>query len=134
MRHARSPLTTALVRCRRVLRTLLPIALLGTLGVVWAAAAHAAFDHRHGVWDALLREHVVLSLDGNASALRYAALQARPDALRTHLASVSAVTAPQYAGWSRAQKLAFLINAYNAFTVELILTQYPNIKSIKDLG
>jgi hypothetical protein len=30
--------------------------------------------------------------------------------------------------------MAFLINAYNAFTVELILTAYPKLKSIKDLG
>jgi len=30
--------------------------------------------------------------------------------------------------------MAFLINAYNAFTVELILTGYPKLKSIKELG
>jgi hypothetical protein len=30
--------------------------------------------------------------------------------------------------------MAFLINAYNAFTIEVILTKYPNIKSIKELG
>ncbi len=30
--------------------------------------------------------------------------------------------------------MAFLVNAYNAFTVELILTRWPDLKSIKDLG
>ncbi len=30
--------------------------------------------------------------------------------------------------------MAFLINAYNAFTVEKILTRHPNIKSIWDFG
>ena len=30
--------------------------------------------------------------------------------------------------------MAFLINAYNAFTVEMILTRYPDLKSIRDLG
>jgi hypothetical protein len=30
--------------------------------------------------------------------------------------------------------MAFLINAYNAFTVELILGRYPKLESIKDLG
>lgn len=30
--------------------------------------------------------------------------------------------------------MAFLIDAYNAFTLELILTRYPGLKSIKDLG
>lgn len=34
---------------------------------------------------------------------------------------------------TREQKLAFLINAYNAFTIDLIVRN-PNIKSIKDLG
>lgn len=32
------------------------------------------------------------------------------------------------------QKLAFLINACNGWTVELILTRYPDLESIKDLG
>jgi hypothetical protein len=32
------------------------------------------------------------------------------------------------------QQQAFLINAYNAFTVEKILTRYPDIKSIRDFG
>jgi hypothetical protein len=35
---------------------------------------------------------------------------------------------------AKAERQAFLINAYNAFTVELILTRYPDLKSIKDLG
>jgi len=39
-----------------------------------------------------------------------------------------------FAGFSREQKMVFLINSYNGFTVELILTQYPNLKSIKELG
>ncbi|MEZ5584564.1 MAG: hypothetical protein R3F37_18990 [Candidatus Competibacteraceae bacterium] len=26
------------------------------------------------------------------------------------------------------------MNAYNAFTIDLILTEYPRVKSIKDLG
>jgi hypothetical protein len=30
--------------------------------------------------------------------------------------------------------MAFLINAYNAFTVELVLASYPALKSIKDLA
>ena len=30
--------------------------------------------------------------------------------------------------------MAFLINAYNAFTLEKILSRYPNLKSIRDFG
>ncbi len=35
---------------------------------------------------------------------------------------------------SRNEQFAFYINAYNAWTVKLILSGYPGIKSIKDLG
>jgi len=34
----------------------------------------------------------------------------------------------------RNQQLAFYINAYNAFTLKLILTRYPDINSIKEIG
>ena len=32
------------------------------------------------------------------------------------------------------ERFAFYINAYNAFTIKLILTRYPEIDSIKDIG
>lgn len=35
--------------------------------------------------------------------------------------------------WSRNEQLSFWINAYNAFTIKLIMTYYP-VKSIKDIG
>lgn len=35
---------------------------------------------------------------------------------------------------TRADRFAFYINAYNAWTIKLILTGYPGVKSIKDLG
>ena len=35
---------------------------------------------------------------------------------------------------SRNEQFAFYINAYNAWTIKLILTDYPGVKSIKDLG
>lgn len=34
----------------------------------------------------------------------------------------------------RSEQMAFYINAYNAWTIKLILTGYPGVKSIKDLG
>ena len=35
---------------------------------------------------------------------------------------------------SRNEQFAFYVNAYNAWTIKLILNGYPGIKSIKDLG
>jgi hypothetical protein len=56
------------------------------------------------------------------------------DALNAYLDGLSQVGEAQFAGWSRAEQIAFLVNAYNAATVEKILTRYPDIRSIRDFG
>ena len=119
---------------RRALIAALPWCMLGSGAVSAAETSPDRFDHTHSAWAALLKQHVVLNAQGNASTLRYAAIQAQRGSLRRCLDSLSAVSASSYATWNRQQQLAFLINAYNAFTVELILTRYPQLKSIKDLG
>ena len=43
------------------------------------------------------------------------------------------MTEAQYQTMGKNEKLAFLINAYNAFTLKLIIDNYP-VKSIRDLG
>lgn len=98
------------------------------------AGAATAFDHDHAAWGALLARHVLVAEHGFASSVDYAGMQAERAQLGAYLARLSAVTPQEYAGWSRAQRLAFLVNAYNAFTVELVLSRYPDLDSIKDLG
>jgi hypothetical protein len=101
----------------------------------FACAAQAQpFDHAHQPWDALLKKHVVLVDGGKASRLDYAALAKERAALRGYLDALSGVSETEFSGWSRAQQMAFLVNAYNAFTAEKILTRYPNLKSIWDFG
>jgi len=39
-----------------------------------------------------------------------------------------------YDNLSRNEQFAFYVNAYNAWTIKLILSGYPGVKSIKDLG
>lgn len=51
--------------------------------------------------------------------------------LNTYLNVLS--TNPPKKNWNSNDKLAFWINAYNAFTVQLIIRNYP-LKSIKELG
>ncbi|MDP2135517.1 MAG: DUF547 domain-containing protein [Sulfuritalea sp.] len=92
------------------------------------------FDHSHARWHALLAKHVKPFAGGNASAVDYAALKRERAALHAYLAGLTAIGEADYGTWSKPQRLAFLINAYNAFTVELILTRYPDLESIKDLG
>ena len=96
--------------------------------------AQAGFDHSHGAWTQLLTRHVVLLNDSRASQVRYAGMATDRANLKRYLQSLSLVEQTMFDTWSPAQQQAFLINAYNAFTVELILSRYPNLKSIKDLG
>jgi hypothetical protein len=92
------------------------------------------FDHSHAAWDALLQKHVRLINDGRASQVDYTGLAKDRAALKRVLEAYSAVTPAQYASWTKPQQFAFLANAYNAFTVEKILTRYPDLKSIRDFG
>ncbi len=110
-------------------------ALLALLLVAVPFAARAqAFDHGHKAWDALVKKHVVLLQGGKASQVRYAGMSRDRAALKAYLDSLSGVTEAQFNAWSKAERMAFLINAYNAFTVEKVLTRYPNLKSIRDFG
>ena len=97
-------------------------------------AQNAGFDHSYAAWETLLKKHVKWSPDGKQSRIDYRALAAERSALQAVLAEWSAVTPAQFAAFSRDQQKAFLINAYNGFTAELILTKYPGLKSIKDIG
>ncbi len=114
------------------------------LGLALAASASAAlqpahaqaagFDHSHAAFTTLLRKHVRLVRDGQTTQVAYAGVAADRAPLKAYLDSLSTVAPATFAGWSKAERQAFLINAYNAFTIELILTKYPDLKSIKDLG
>jgi hypothetical protein len=103
--------------------------------LLFAALAQAqGFDHAHRAWHTLLQRQVVLTEGGKASQLRYAGMAGERAALKGYLDSLSAVGESAFERWSREEQMAFLINAYNAFTVEKILTRYPRIASIWDFG
>ena len=93
-----------------------------------------AFDHNHAAWTALLKKHVLLLDGGKASQVRYSAMAADRTLLKAYLAQLSAVAPAAVDAFTKPQQMAFLINAYNAFTVELILTRYPKLDSIRDLS
>ena len=118
----------------KLARNLFAIALSVMLLAGASLARAQGFDHSHAAWNALLAKHVKTFANGNASAVDYAAIKAEHAALKGYLGTLSAVGEADYGKWNRAQRLAFLINAYNAYTVELIRTKYPELESIKDLG
>jgi len=79
----------------------------------------------HTVWNSLLQKHVSAS-----GKVDYASFKTDPNFKRyiTILESAN----PDDASWSSNDKKAFWINAYNSFTVKLIVDNYP-IKSINDI-
>jgi hypothetical protein len=76
----------------------------------------------------------VLSTYVNADGLvNYPALQANSQLLQDFIMQLGAVSPDTYAVWSENEKVAFLINAYNAITLESIISQNPLKGSIKDI-
>lgn len=108
--------------------------LAGLFLLLAAGTALAQFDSQHRAWTALLAKHVVLVNDGKASQVRYGHFLKERAVLNAYLSSLSAVSEPDFGSWSKPQQLAFLINAYNAHMVELVLTRYPGIGSVWDFG
>lgn len=113
------------------MKTILSILLLALLPLT---AAAQSFDHEHKAWAALLKKHVVLIDSGKSSQVRYAGFTQDRDVLKTYLNTLSKISQSEFNVWTKPQQMAFLINAYNAYTVEKILSRYPNIKSIWDFG
>lgn len=79
----------------------------------------------HSLWNELLNKHV--DTHGNVD---YKGFLNDRDELKKYLDHLS--QNPPGKNESKNEQLAYYINAYNAFTVELILKNYP-VKSIKDI-
>ena len=91
-----------------------------------------AFDHQYRDYDQLL--HSIVEPKGLQTVVKYARLKNDPVTLDNFINSIQAVSRTEYDGWTKAQQLAFLINAYNALTLKLVVMHYPGIQSIKDIG
>lgn len=116
------------------MRLLKALGMIVLLMLASFTASGAAFDHQHREWASLLATHVKVAADGTSSSVDYRGMATDRNRLAAYLKTLSAVPESDYKAWSKPQRLAFLINAYNAWTIELILSKYPDLKSIKDLG
>lgn len=93
-----------------------------------SGAIAGTFDHEHTAWTSILSRFV---RDGQVD---YAGLKAGAQAeLSRYLSSLGSVHRAHYERWTREQKLAFWIDAYNASTVKLIVDNHP-ITSIRRIG
>lgn len=79
----------------------------------------------HGRFASLLGSHL------RNGRVDYAGFKAEETKLDAYLDELSRIDPDQL---DRNEQFAFYINLYNAWTIKLILTRYPDVSSIKDLG
>lgn len=79
----------------------------------------------HSKWTEILQLHVT-----NNGGVNYEGLQNKREALKNYLGHLASNSPKD--DWTKTEKMTYWINAYNAFTIQLILENYP-LKSIKDL-
>ncbi|MBF9236320.1 DUF547 domain-containing protein [Hymenobacter sp. BT683] len=97
--------------------------LAGTESYVMRRAA-APVDH--SAYDRLLKKHV-----NEKGQVNYKGFKADQKEFDQYLALLS--KNPPAKSWSKQEQMAYWINAYNAYTIRLILNHYP-VQSIKDIG
>lgn len=93
----------------------------------WAQGLHTPFSE-------LLAVHVKPINDGHSTEVDYRALAKSKAQLTAYLSSLADIKQSEFERWSEAEQLAFLINAYNGYTLALILEHYDDITTIKDIG
>jgi len=81
---------------------------------------------QHELWDVLLKQNV--DENGNVD---YQAFVKEKDDLGKYLNHLTEF--PPGSNWTEAEAIAYWINAYNAFTVQLIVNHYP-LESIKNIS
>lgn len=99
---------------------MLPFIFLLLSGVLSLPVYPENFDHDHSGWNLLLKKYV-----SNGFVNYKSWKQNDIPRLEIYLQSLSRITPAEYERFSRNEKLTVLINAYNAFTVKLILDNYP---------
>lgn len=80
----------------------------------------------HEDWDSLLKTYITAN-----GLVDYQGFQSDRKKLDSYLQKLSSHH-PNDKNWSKEEQLTYWMNAYNAFTVELILENYP-LESIKDV-
>ena len=90
-------------------------------------AAAADFDHSHALFNRVLQQHV------KNARVDYAALKTHSEVLDHYLEELAKIPPAEFSRWSETERLACLINLYNAATLKLIVEHYP-LHSIRNIG
>ncbi|MCI0455156.1 MAG: DUF547 domain-containing protein [Candidatus Dadabacteria bacterium] len=78
-----------------------------------------SFDHSHSIYDSLLKKYV------RNGRVDYKGLKTSSEDFDIYLRELGLVNERDYTNWSREEKLAFWINAYNSFTIKAVIDNYP---------
>ena len=89
-----------------------------------APKAEIAIALTHETWNALLQKYVSAS-----GKVNYKGFKADKSKLQAYLDLLAAN--PVQKGWPRNKKMVYWINAYNAFTIKLIVDNYPTASITK---
>ena len=74
----------------------------------------------------------ILDVNVRDGLVYYRALKGERGRLDRYVASLN-VTPATYQGWSKGQQMAFWVNAYNAFVLELVINHYPLRGSVRQI-
>lgn len=108
-----------------IFQALFPILVLALAFGMGQTFSHAAAPVDNTLWADLLHRHVA------KNRVDYEGFKRDEAILDDYLALLGETDVDSL---SPNHKFAFYINAYNAFTIKLILTHYPGINSIKEIG
>jgi hypothetical protein len=95
------------------------------VGVFGPALPSQASTVNHEIWADLLGKYIV------PGGVNYTGFKAEEERLDQYLKVLEDADPEKL---SRNEQYAYYINAYNAWTIKLILSGYPGVKSIKDFG
>lgn len=115
-------------------KTLLLALMLLAILLVWLTCSNCRSIKRnvdskpvsHDIWDGLLKKHV-----NGEGFVHYQGFIRDSAQLNSYLRLLES-SHPSDKAWTREEQMAYWINAYNAFTVQLIVRNYP-VASIKDI-
>lgn len=89
------------------------------------------FDHNHITFDLVLKKYV--KPVGNTTQVDYVLLKKNINELVEYLTELEIVTKSEFKKWTKDQQFAYWVNVYNAYTLKIIVDNYP-VKSIRDIG
>ena len=102
------------------------VAALVFVAFTWSAAA-TDFHAAPAIFNGVLKQFV------KDARVDYAGLKAQPGELNRYLETLAQIPPAEFEQWPENERLACLINLYNATTLKLIVDNYP-LKSIRNLG